>query len=245
MNDAEGMDGHHPEVAADVVALSWTETPQQELGATLRIALIKSTALGPSGWALPGSYIQPDETMDATVRRVLAEKVGLPPAAMTLPLPAMTDPARDPRRRTVSLPVVALVPNRGVAQADILGTWAEVVVSSPPRRHEVLADGQAVDLIFDHADIIASAMTELQRRLRAGDLRFLAGLLAPAFALRELERLSNALMGSRSNTASFRRRVVGLTRPGGSGDRWLEETDATGAHASGTAPKLYRWSAPA
>lgn len=248
----------HPQVAADVVALTWAEDADHPLGAALQAAVRHSTTIDPAGgWALPGAYVQADETVEATVTRVLADKVGLPRTGTHAPihLPPFSAVDRDPRRRTISLPVVVLLPNRdrpairgaswatlpadgdGAAVGAAIGDGAAV---GDARGEGVGVEGVATRLLLDHEAIIAAALAELRRRLAADDLAFLRGLLAPAFALRELERVWNALAGTRHNPASFRRRMTGLARPDGAGP-WLVETGRYGARASGRPAKLYRF----
>lgn len=228
----------HPEVAADVVLLSWAEDADHDLGAVLQVAVHHSTTIDPAGgWALPGAYVQAGETVEATVTRVLADKVGLAgdPSHPPIHLPPFSAVGRDPRRRTISLPVVRLLPNRG--RPPIAGaTWATL----PPDGDGVLVEGEVTALLLDHEAILTTALAELRRRLAADDLAFLGGLLADAFALRELERVWNALTGARHNPASFRRRMTGLVRADGSGP-WLAETGDVGARASGRPAKLYRF----
>ncbi|HUG83590.1 MAG TPA: hypothetical protein VMM13_03450 [Euzebya sp.] len=229
----------HPEVAVDLVLLSWAEDPDGPLKAQLQVGLIWSTAVGPGGWALPGAYVQHEQTVRDAVGGVFGEKVGLPPVDRLMHLPPFSEPGRDPRRRTISLPVLALLPNRGVPRDAFLGTWATLRSDVDPPALAI--DDDPVDLLFDHADIVATALAELRRRLQADDLHFLTGLLAPRFALRELERVWNAISGEEANTPSFRRRMTGLKRPGTDRQPWLEETEETGAQSSGRPAKLYRW----
>jgi 8-oxo-dGTP diphosphatase len=241
----------HPGVAVDVVALTWAEDRGSPLGGVLRVAVIRSDALDPRGWALPGAYVQPDETVPQTVRRVLADKAGLEPGEPMLHLPPFSDPDRDPRRRTISLPVLATLPNRGVDLGGLNGRWADLSTAAPDipapdtpaPTPPVSLDGRPIRLLFDHDAIVAAACTELRRRLDADDLAVLTGLLAPAFALRELERLWNAISGRAVNTPAFRRRMTGLVRAGDPSRAWLEPTGRSGQASSGRPPKLYRWAA--
>lgn len=231
----------HPEVAVDVIPLTWAEAPDDPLRGVLRIGMVDSTAIEPGGWALPGAYIQPTETVEEGAERVFDEKVGLPTPKKIIHLRPFSEPDRDPRRRTISLPVVALIPNREVDREALRGRWADLR-SQRRGQPELVIDGKPVKPLFDHLEIIGTALSELRRRLDADDLRFLAGLLAPSFALRELERVWNAIVGEAANTPAFRRRMTSLTRPGP--DRrghWIEPTDQTGARSSGRPAKLYRW----
>lgn len=59
-------------------------------------------------WALPGGFIEEDETLKESARRELKEETGV--TGVTLrPLGVYGDPGRDPRGRTVSIAFTAVV----------------------------------------------------------------------------------------------------------------------------------------
>jgi len=96
----------------------------------------------PHGWALPGGFMEPGESIEETVRREIAEETGLE-VEQARQLHVYSEPGRDVRGDTVS--VVFAVRARGTPRA---GDDAAGVELFP-------LDALPEPLCFDHARILA------------------------------------------------------------------------------------------
>jgi len=107
-----------PSVTADIVVFaSSSDQPSGEL----RILLIKRGGHPFMGhWALPGGFLNPDETVEAAARRELEEETGIR-AENLKQLYAFSKPGRDPRTWVVTVAYIACVeydPTQVVAGDD-------------------------------------------------------------------------------------------------------------------------------
>ena len=62
-------------------------------------------------WALPGGSLAPDETLEESMRRHLAEKVDVREVSHLEQLETRSDPGRNPARRELATAFLGLVPS--------------------------------------------------------------------------------------------------------------------------------------
>jgi 8-oxo-dGTP diphosphatase len=111
-------------------------------------------------WALPGGFIDMDETLEESARRELREETGVETAEL-VQLGTYGDPGRDPRGRTITVLYLARVKPRQVkpvAADDAAEVGWFVLDALPP-------------LAFDHDRILARVHECLSPTLAASPTR--------------------------------------------------------------------------
>jgi 8-oxo-dGTP diphosphatase len=221
-----------PSVAVDVVLLTVAD-------GTIHALLARRSEHPHRGrWALPGSFLRIDESLDKAAARVLREKAGLRDV-FTEQLYTFGAPRRDPRTRVLSVAYYALVDaatlERAVGAAPDGPRLARLEVPWPGETGgpvgAVDGSGAPLSLAFDHDEILGMAVRRIRGKLDYAPIGF--ELLPPAFSLRDLRLVHEAILGRRLNKDSFRRRIL---------DRGL--VVATGLRATGVGhrpPELYRF----
>lgn len=224
--DNEG-DFEHPYVTVDLVTLTADEQGLH--------VLVVERDLAPLGWALPGAFVQMDEDVADTASRVGREKLGLQQVPELIALHPFGAQDRDPRRRVITLPHLALLAatdapsTRALAPFD--ASWGQTRVGSDGIA--VTVDGTEIELVFDHERIVHAAIHELHRRVHLDDPMIYRHLLPETFTLRHFQTVHEALLNTRVNRDSFRRRVLMSGH--------LERTDERETDVEHRPATLYRW----
>jgi 8-oxo-dGTP diphosphatase len=167
------------------------------------------------GWALPGGYLEPGETLEASIRRHLAAKVDVRELAHLEQLETRSDPGRNPRGWELATAYLGLVP-------------ADLDPAVPPDTvwHPV---GALPAAAFDHGEIVEAGLQRLRAKLSYTNIGF---ALAPeTFTLSELRAIYVAALGREVSATNLqrvllRRRVLERTgskrEPGKTGGRPAE-----------------------
>jgi 8-oxo-dGTP diphosphatase len=148
--------------------------------------------------ALPGGFLEMDESAEAAARRELAEETGLNLKVPFRPLGFYDAPGRDPRGRTISLSFVALA-GPG-AEEPTGGDDAQAAV------WQVLSALAPDDLAFDHAVILADAIRLLHHLAEEGTP--LLELLPGRFTRDESIAVFRGLGRDAHAAAAWRRRMA-------------------------------------
>lgn len=170
-------------------------------------------------WALPGGFVDIDESLDHAARRELQEETGVSDVYLEQ-LFTFGEPDRDPRMRVISVAYVALVS----AEAVTLQAGDDAMDA----RWFSLSD--LPSLAFDHAEIVDYALTRLRYKLEYSHVGF--KLLPEEFTLSELQTAYETVLGERLDKRNFRRKILQA--------KILRET---GEHrfGEGRPAKLYRY----
>jgi 8-oxo-dGTP diphosphatase len=126
-----------PSVTVDIAIVTLEKRP--------RVLLVRRKNEPFAGaWALPGGFINMDETLEDSARRELREETGVT-AADLVQLGTYGDPGRDPRGRTITVAYLTRVKPRQVkpVAADDAAEVGWFALDAPPT------------LAFDHDRILA------------------------------------------------------------------------------------------
>ena len=256
MNDYE-----RPSVTSDIIAFtikfkeedSYRHNPES----SLQILLIKRKGYPFKGhWALPGGFLQPDETVEECAYREVFEETGVKPDSLML-TGIYSDPSRDPRGWIITNAFATIISDKDIKatagddasealwfdigfQCDDDGTYRltlthqEICITALLEEKEtrfgktnfIIKDSGK--LAFDHAKIIATALTMLRSSAEKFELIF--DFLPEKFTLSALQQVQETVMNISVLPANFRRKIAG----------YVEETDEYTQGAGHRPAKLYR-----
>ncbi|MEV0841172.1 NUDIX domain-containing protein [Actinocatenispora sera] len=157
---------------------------------SLRVLLWQRARDPQSGrWSLPGGRLGPDEDVDASIRRHLAQKVDVARLAHLEQIAVFSDPARMPGRRVVATAFLGLVPTDRDPALPADTAW-QPADALPP-------------LAFDHAAIADRARGRLRAKLSYTNLGF--ALAPPEFTISQLREIYAAALGYRVSATNMQR----------------------------------------
>jgi 8-oxo-dGTP diphosphatase len=190
---------HQPSLTVDVALFMLAHE-------RLRILLVERANPPFAGrWALPGGFIELEETLEESARRELAEETGVRDVFLEQ-LYAFGDPGRDPRGRTVTIAYLGLTGGGGPAAR----------AGSDAARAEWFDADRPPSLAFDHELVLSCAREALRDRLLYTPAA--AHLLPPTFTLENLVRAYEAAFCRRVQARDLERRLLATG--------WLETAEA-------------------
>lgn len=177
----------------------------------LKVLLIKRTIWPFEGmWALPGGFVQMDESLEAAATRKLEEEAGVSDLYLEQ-LCTFGEVERDPRTRVITVAYFALVPNGEITQCDNHQETKWFSIHKLP------------ELAFDHKKIIAYAVDRLRGKIQYSTIAY--GFLPEQFRLSELQKVHEIVTGEPIDKRNFRKKMLSLDFLEPTGKKELE-----GAH---------------
>lgn len=187
-----------------------------------------------SFWALPGGFVDVEESVEDAAWRELAEETGVRRFSGHLEqLKTYGDPGRDPRMRVVSVAHVAFAPDLPDATARSDAAHAHWWPVEDLDLDEA-AKPDAPSLAFDHAEIVRDALERVRAKLEYTTLA--TQFVTEPFSLADLHRVYEAVWGFAPDLGNFRRKLLkteGFVVP-------LDGSKGEPAAGRGRPPLLYR-----
>ncbi len=147
-------------------------------------------------WSLLGGFVQENESMESTVKRVLQLTVGLENIYLEQ-VGAYSEPDRDPGGRVISMAFYTLIridEHDKVLVEEKGGRWWSIT--------------ERPKLIFDHNLMVNDSLEKLQKK---ATFRLIGKELLPKyFTLTQLNNLYNAIFQRKFNAGNFRKKLSTL-----------------------------------
>ncbi|MBQ7521450.1 MAG: NUDIX hydrolase [Clostridia bacterium] len=236
-------DYERPSVTSDIIAFTIKFTEEDSYrhnpDGALQILLIKRKGYPfKDHWALPGGFLQPDETIEECAYREVFEETGVKPASLML-TGIYSDPNRDPRGWIISNAFATILSDKDINatagddasealwfniafNCDTDNTYTltlthdDIVITATLKEKETkfgktdFVIQNSGELAFDHAKIIATALTVLRSSAEKFELIF--DFLPEKFTLSALQQVQETIMNISVLSANFRRKISSLVQ---------------------------------
>lgn len=245
------------DIVAFMIRSEENENYKMDSANKLSILLVKRAAHPfKDCWALPGGFLHPDETVEKCAFREVSAEANVTPVSL-MPVGVFSDPGRDPRGWIISHAFASIISEESVLQVGgddaAEAQWFDIRFDRQEDGNSLLSltygdteiravlgeedtrfgrtSFRIVDgggLAFDHARIIATALTALREGARNYETLF--DFLPERFTLTALQKVQETIMNIQILPANFRRKV----------SDYVVETDEYTRGAGHRPAKLYR-----
>ncbi len=221
-------------------SIRWDEAENYKRDSEQRLSLLLIKRGGhpyKEHWALPGGFLHNGETLEQCAKREITAESGITPAEI-MPAAVFSEAGRDPRGWIISHSFVSIMSGHELhavggddasdakwfdfsfrtqegllhlymkcGDIEIHSVLCEKTMKFGVREYEIVDNG---GLAFDHAKIIATALSKLQTAVRNYDVLF--DFLPQKFTLAHLQRVQEAILNVELTPANFRRKVQPFVR---------------------------------
>jgi 8-oxo-dGTP diphosphatase len=163
----------------------------------IKLLLIKRSFEPARGkWSLAGGFVEENESLDEAASRILRKLTGLRNVYMEQSY-SYGDIKRDPGARVISTAYSALIKIRDIDKElkELNGAHWQSISRLPK-------------LIFDHAEMVARALDDLQMQIKVKPVGF--ELLQEKFTLVQLQDLYEAIYQRRIDKRNFRKKILSM-----------------------------------
>ncbi len=180
-----------PSVTTDIVIFSI-------INRDLKVLLVKRDVMPFKGkWALPGGFVQMNESLEEGAMRELREETGVKNVYLEQLYP-FGNPKRDPRGRVITIAYFALInsekiklkPSTDVSEAK----WFSIL--------------KIPCLAFDHKKILDYAIKRLRWKFEYTPIAF--SLLPKKFTMTQLQSLYEIVFKKKFDKRNFRKKILSL-----------------------------------
>lgn len=179
---------HYP-ISVDSVIFGYTE-------GKLKVALIERKNEPFAGmWAIPGGFMEGNETVEETALRELKEETGINDVYLEQ-FHVFNKPGRDPRGPTVTVALFALI------NSD----HCHLIASEDAAKAKWWPAYELPSLAFDHDEIYKKALESLRIALRTRPLAF--ELLPKEFTLTQLQNVYEQIFDIKLDKRNFRKKMA-------------------------------------
>ena len=192
-------------------------------------------------WALPGRFLQMEESLENAVRKLMDEMLPITESFMEQ-LYTFADVNRDPRGRVISAAYLVILPWERLAEKLARGKTPLKPFEVRMNKAGLLLVGEdggvltGSDLAFDHGRIIETGVNRLQGKINYTDIGFRFLNDPEAFSLSELQTVFEAVLNTPLDTSNFRRFILGRYEKNGR----IGQTEQAGKKGRGRPAVLYR-----
>ena len=148
-------------------------------------------------WAIPGGFVQLNESLDDAAKRELVEETGVKDVYLEQ-LYTIGNPTRDPRGRVITVAYFALINSEN----QILKASTDVTEA------QWFSAYKLPKLAFDHKSIFEYSLKRLQWKLEYTTVAF--QFLSKKFTLTQLQKIYEIIFNKPFDKRNFRKKILSL-----------------------------------